>query len=480
MGNEMRHFIGGGWITPDNREFIDVIDPSTGEPFTQTILGTVEDVDAAVAAAKTAFESYSFSKRKDRIALLEAMLREFDKRREDFAEALCREMGAPYDMALEKHTGAPVAHIRAMIEVLRTYEFEFPANEKTLISREPVGVCGLITPWNWPLNQIACKVIPAIAAGCTMVLKPSEASPLSAAVWAEVMHDAGVPAGVFNMVHGSGAVTGAAISSHPDIDMVSITGSTRAGIAVAQEAASTVKRVTQELGGKSANIILDDADIETAVARGVRVMMSNSGQSCSMPTRMLVPRSRMDEAAAIAAKTANSLVVGDVRDPETDLGPVANRAQYEKVCGLIRAGIDEGAQLVAGGPELPDGISRGFFVRPTIFSDVDNSMRIAQEEIFGPVLVLIGHDGDDDAVRIANESAYGLAAHIQTADLKRARRLAPRLRVGNVHINYPAKDLTAPFGGYKASGTGREYGRWGFEEFLEIKAIGNFDGSQGS
>jgi len=386
------------------------------------------------------------------------------------AAAISEEMGAPMGLAKAAQAPAGLGHFMTTLSVLKDFEFEEDIGTSRVI-REPAGVCGFITPWNWPLNQIACKVAPALAAGCTMVLKPSEVAPFNAILFAEIMDDAGVPAGVFNLVNGDGPTVGAAISSHPKIDMVSFTGSTRAGIEVARNAAPTVKRVAQELGGKSANIILDDADFAQSISRDVFGMCTNSGQSCNAPTRMLVPDSRMDEAAAIAKGAAEQVKVGDPNAADTTIGPVVSDVQYEKIQNLIQKGIDEGATLECGGTGRPDGLNAGYFVKPTVFSHVTNDMSIAQEEIFGPVLSLIGYTDDDDAVRIANDTVYGLSGYISAGDPERAREVARRIRTGNIHLNGAPVDQQSPFGGYKQSGNGREWGRYGFEEFLEVKSI---------
>jgi aldehyde dehydrogenase (NAD+) len=470
MQHERHHYVNGAWVDPLQPVLLDVVDPSTEEPFTQIALGGPADVDRAVAAARAAFPAFARATRKERLDLLRAILAEYNKRRQAFAEALCQEMGAPLKFAFERQCESGVAHLTRMIEVLESYRFE-EMQGTTLIIREPIGVVGLITPWNWPINQIVCKVAPAIAAGCTMVLKPSEISPLNAIVWSEAMHAAGVPNGVYNMVQGEGAVVGAAMSAHPDIDMMSFTGSTRAGILVAQAGATTVKRVSQELGGKSANILLPDVDFQAAVTKGVVGMMGNSGQSCNAPTRMFVPANRHDEVKAIARAAAESLVVGDVRDEHTDLGPVVSRVQFDKIQRLIKSGIDEGAELVTGGPGRPGHLNRGYFVRPTVFGGVRNDMTIAREEIFGPVISILPYRDEAEAIRMANDTVYGLAAYVQSADLGHARRVAAEMRAGNVYLNYPAWDTAAPFGGYKQSGNGREYGKWGLEDYQEIKAI---------
>jgi aldehyde dehydrogenase (NAD+) len=470
MQHEHHHYVNGAWVDPLQPVLLDVVDPSTEEPFTQIAVGGPADVDRAVAAARAAFPAFARATRKERLDLLRAILTEYEKRRHAMAEALSQEMGAPLKFAYERQTATGMAHLTRMIEVLESYRFEEPQGT-TMIVREPIGVVGLITPWNWPLNQIVCKVAPAIAAGCTMVLKPSEISPLDAILFSEAMDAAGVPKGVYNMVQGEGAVVGAAMSAHPDIDMMSFTGSTRAGILVAQAGATTVKRVAQELGGKSANILLPDVDFAAAVTRGVVGMMGNSGQSCNAPTRMFVPANRHDEVKAIARAAAESLVVGDVRDEHTDLGPVVSRVQFDKIQRLIKSGIDEGAELVTGGPGRPGHLNRGYFVRPTVFAGVRNDMTIAREEIFGPVISILPYRDEAEAIRMANDTVYGLAAYVQSADLGHARRVAAEMRAGNVYVNYPAWDTAAPFGGYKQSGNGREYGKWGLEDYQEIKAV---------
>jgi len=470
MAHENQFYIDGAWVDPIQPKFLDVIDPSTEEAYTQIAVGSAADVDRAVAAARKAFASFGRSTRKERLELLKTILAEYKKRQKDVGDAISQEMGAPLQFARDIQAGRGIAHLERMISVLRTYPFEKRAGT-TLIAREPIGVCGLITPWNWPTNQIACKVLPALAAGCTMVLKPSEEAPIDAIIWTEVMHAAGAPQGVYNMIQGAGSVVGEAMSSHSDIDMMSFTGSTRAGIRVAQAAALTVKRVAQELGGKSANILLPDVDFQTAVTKGINSMMVNSGQSCTAPTRMFVPRDRHDEVKAIAKEAAEKFVVGDPRDPNTRLGPVVNATQYEKIQKLIQAGIAEGAELVTGGPGRPEHLNRGFYVRPTVFAGVTNDMTIAREEIFGPVIAILPYKDEEEVIRLANETIYGLAAYVQSKDVEHGRKVAAQMRAGNVHLNYPMGDTAAPFGGYKQSGNGREYGKWGLEEFLETKAV---------
>lgn len=470
MREMLQFYIDGAWVDPVEPHPVDVINPATEQVCGRISLGSAADVDRAVAAAKRAFESYSLSTREERLALLRSILAEFERRHDEVATAIMEEMGAPWTLARDAQAASGPQHIKAAIRALETFEFEH-RNRSTLIVREPVGVCGLITPWNWPMNQVAVKVAPALAAGCTMVLKPSEIAPFDAMIFAEILDAAGVPAGVFNLVNGDGAGVGTALSGHPDIAMISFTGSTRAGIAVSQNAAPTVKRVALELGGKSANIILDDADFATAVERGAADMFENTGQSCDAPSRMLVPRERMDEAAAVAAGVAANTRVGDPRDSDTEVGPLASAMQWDKVQRLIQRGLDEGATLVTGGTGRPEGLETGFFVKPTVFADVTNDMTIAREEIFGPVLCIIAYDDDDDAVRIANDSPYGLSGRVSSSDLGRARRIASRMRTGMVHLNGAALDSMAPFGGYKQSGVGREWGAYGMEEFLELKSI---------
>ncbi len=464
-------YIDGGWCDPAGDALrIAVIDPATETQIGTIAAGSAADVDRAVAAALRAFDSFSVSPVADRIALLERIAALMEQRAEAFAQAIALEMGAAIGFARASQVPFAIAHVRAQIDVLRGYRFERPDAGFTLV-KEAIGVCALITPWNWPLYQITAKVAPAIAAGCPVVLKPSEMSPYSALLFAEVVHDAGLPAGVFNLVNGSGEAVGAALSAHPDVAMISITGSTRAGVLVAQAAAVSVKRVVQELGGKSPNLFLDDADFATAIPRGVTTGMRNVGQSCSAPTRMLVPASRLAEVEALAAQAAGTWCVGPPTDEATTMGPIANAAQYARVQDMIEAGMAEGAKLICGGPGRPADLNRGYYVRPTIFSGVTRDMRIAREEIFGPVLCIIPYTDDDDAVALANDTVYGLGAHVQSGDPARAQAIARRIRSGQVHINYPAWTAHAPFGGYKQSGNGREYGVHGFEEYLETKAI---------
>ena len=466
----MQFYINGEWVDPVDPKSLDVINPATEEVIGKIAMGNSQDVDKAVAAAKEAFESFSKTTKEERLALMGKILEVYQSRYDEIAETISSEMGAPLWLSKAAQAATGAGHFGTFMEVLKNYNFDEDKGT-TRLRKEPVGVCGLITPWNWPINQIACKVAPALAAGCTMVLKPSEVSPLNAVIFAEVLHEAGVPAGVFNLVNGDGLSVGEAMSSHPDIDMMSFTGSTRAGVAVAKASADTVKRVSQELGGKSANIILDDADFNQSVAGGVTGCFMNSGQSCNAPTRMLVPADRQDEAVAIAKATAEATVVGDPKEVAAGgIGPVVSEVQFNKIQGLIEKGIEEGATLVAGGPGKPEGFNAGYYVKPTIFSDVSNDMTIAREEIFGPVLSILPYKDEDDAISIANDTEYGLSGYVSGSQEK-AQKFAEKFRSGNVHVNGAGPDFNAPFGGYKKSGNGREWGDLGFEEFLEIKAI---------
>ena len=474
MREMLQFYIDGQWVDPETPNTLNVINPATEEVCGRISLGSEADVNKAVAAAKAAFPSYSQTTREERLELLNRILDEFKKRYNEVAEAIMEEMGAPWTVASGPQAGSGPQHIKATIRALQAYEFE-ERNRDTLIVKEPIGVCGLITPWNWPVNQVACKVAPALAAGCTMVLKPSEIAPFDAMIFAEILDAAGVPAGVFNLVNGDGPGVGTALSQHPDIDMMSFTGSTRAGVAVAQNAAPTVKRVAQELGGKSANIILDDADFAAAVKAGAEEMFFNTGQSCDAPSRMLVPAARMDEAAAVAAEVAGATKVGNPGDETTEVGPLVSELQWNKVQGLINKGIEEGATVAAGGPGRPDDLEKGYYVRPTVFANVNNQMTIAREEIFGPVLSIIPYEDEDEAVSIANDTLYGLSGYVSSGDLDRARSVASRLRTGMVHINGAHGNSMAPFGGYKQSGNGREWGPHGMEEYLEVKSIYGYE-----
>jgi aldehyde dehydrogenase (NAD+) len=463
-------YIDGKWVSPTTARDFTVINPANEEPLAAISLGSAADVEGAVAAAKRAFESYSETTPEARLEFLQRIIEVYRSKMDEMAETISQEMGAP--ITLSKAAQAPVglSHFFEIVKVLGQFKFE-EFKGSTLMRKEAIGVCGLITPWNWPMNQIACKVAPALAAGCTMILKPSEIAPLSAYLFTQILHEAGLPPGVFNMVNGDGPTVGSAISSHPSVAMISFTGSTRAGIAVASAAAPTVKRVTQELGGKSANILLEDADFESAVKEGVQSCFRNTGQSCNAPTRMLVPRSKMAEVASIAKRAAEATKSGDPFADGTSIGPLASKAQFEKVQGMIRKGIEEGAKLIAGGPGRPEGMTKGYYVKPTVFADVQNDMAIAREEIFGPVLCILPYEDEEDAVRIANDTPYGLSGYVTSGDIGHARRVAKRIRSGNVHINGARLDFGGCFGGYKQSGNGREWSDAGLEEFLELKAI---------
>ncbi|MCW1988225.1 UNVERIFIED_ORG: aldehyde dehydrogenase (NAD+) [Sphingomonas sp. R1F5B] len=468
MREYTRFYIDGQWVEPAGQETLDVLNPATEAVAGRIALGTAADVDKAVHAARRAFPGWSATSREDRLAILGSILAEYQKRADDLAAAVTEEMGAPVSLARNAQVQIGLAHLATALEILKTFPFTQERGQ-TLIAREPIGVCGLITPWNWPLNQITCKVAPAIATGCTMVLKPSEIAPFSAQIFTEILEAAGLPAGVFNLVHGDGIGVGVPLSSHPEVDMVSFTGSTRAGIEVARNAAATVKRVAQELGGKSPHIVLDDAYLPQSVAGGVQGMMINSGQSCNAPSRMLVPAARMAEAIESARAAASSITVGPP-DGNAQIGPVASQAQFDKIRGLIQSGIDEGATLVAGGVARPEGLDKGYYVQPTVFANVTPDMTIAREEIFGPVLSIMAYQTLDEAIEIGNDTEYGLAAYVSGADIDTARKVAARMRAGQVSIN-GARDLMAPFGGYKRSGNGREWGDFGFHEFVEMKAV---------
>ncbi|MDP9065424.1 MAG: aldehyde dehydrogenase family protein [Pseudomonadota bacterium] len=471
MSYDNRQFyIDGAWVDPAEAHDFEVINPASEEVAGVISMGGPKDVDRAVAAARRAFEAYSRTTPAERVALMQRILAAYKAHYDEIAQAISTEMGAPITLAKGSQTRIGVGHISAMIEVLKSFKFE-ELRGTTRLVQEPVGVCALITPWNWPMNQVAAKVIPALAAGCTMVLKPSEFSPFSAILWAKVMHEAGVPAGVFNLVNGDGAKVGAPLSSHPQVDMVSFTGSTRAGTEVARNAAASVKRVHQELGGKSPNVLLDDADFEKAVKQSVLHVFQNSGQSCNAPTRMLVPAEKMAEVEAIARRVADSVRVGDPAHEKTAVGPVVSKLQFERVSGYIQKGIAEGAHLVAGGSGRPDGLTRGYYIKPTIFSNVNNAMTIAREEIFGPVLCILPYRTEDEAVQIANDTPYGLAAYVWSQDNVRARRVGNRIRAGQVSLNGASGDMQTPFGGFKMSGNGREYGEFGLRDFLEVKAV---------
>jgi aldehyde dehydrogenase (NAD+) len=470
MQDKLNFYIDGKWVAPTTPKTLDVINPANEEAYARISLGSKTDVDKAVAAARRAFETYSQTTRAERLALLQKIVEVYQKHYAEMVETISREMGAPLGLSKAAQAASGLAHFGEAMRVLQDFQFERVQGSTALVY-EPVGVCGLITPWNWPVNQIACKVAPALAAGCTMVLKPSEVAPMSGLLFAQILDEAGVPPGVFNLVNGDGPTVGEAMSSHPGIDMMSFTGSTRAGIAVAKASADTVKRVTQELGGKSANIILEDADLKKAVMQGVQNCFGNSGQSCNAPTRMFVPAAKQDEAIQFAKTAAESAKVGDPFADGTTMGPVVSEVQFNKIQNLIKKGIDEGATLVTGGLGRPEGVNRGYFVRPTVFANVTNDMTIAREEIFGPVLAMLPYQTEADAIRMANDTEYGLSGYVQSSNIEHARKVAGQLRTGNVHLNGASVDFKAPFGGYKKSGTGREWGEFGFEEFLEVKAV---------
>ena len=470
MRESLSFYINGEWVDPTSPNAIEVVNPATEEAFGRVSLGGSADVDRAVRAARNAFATYGVTSKAERVALLEEVIACYQERFDDLAEMISLEMGAPISLATDAQAPMGLTQLNSALGVLKGYEFRRKRGN-TLIIREPIGVCGFITPWNWPTNQIMCKVAPALAAGCTMVLKPSEVTPLSAMILAEILDAAGVPAGVFNLVNGDGAGVGAAISAHPDIDLVSITGSTRAGVLVAKAAADSVKRVTQELGGKSANILLKDANLEEAVTHGVQKCFANSGQSCTAPSRMFVHESQHDEALEIARRVAASLEPGDPASPDTAMGPVANELQYHKIQGLIQKGIDEGACLVCGGTGKPKGLNTGYYVKPTVFGNVSNDMTVAREEIFGPVLAILPYGSEEEAIALANDTEYGLSGCVYSGEVEHAVAVASKLRTGQVHINGASADFNAPFGGYKKSGNGREWGIEGFEEFLETKAL---------
>lgn len=471
MQDYLQFYINGEWVDPVEPRTLDIENPATEEAFARISIGSSADVDKAVAAAKAAFITFSQTSVEYRADLLDKIAAGYQARLGDIATGISNQMGAPMWLSNAAQAPAGLGHYAGAAAILRGYKFE-EQKGSTMIRKEPIGVCGFITPWNWPANQVACKVAPAIATGCTIILKPSEIAPIDAMILAEIMHEAGVPPGVFNLVNGDGPGVGAALSAHKDVDMVSFTGSTRAGVLVAQAAAPTVKRVTQELGGKSANIVLPDADLQKAVAGGIMQMMTNTGQSCNAPSRMFVQRGQQAEAIEIARATAAKVQVAMPSDaPRGAIGPISNANQFAKVQDLIQQGIDEGATLVAGGTGRPEGFNKGYFVRPTIFADVTNDMTIAREEIFGPVLCMIPYDTEEDAVEMANDTVYGLSGYVQSGDIEKARKVANQLRTGNVHVNGAGADFNAPFGGYRQSGNGREWGTHGFEEFLEVKAV---------
>jgi aldehyde dehydrogenase (NAD+) len=478
MLRKTEFYIDGKWVAPEAPRELEVINPADETAFAVISMGSEADVNKAVAAAKKAFPAWSQTTKEERLGYLEKLLAVYEKRSAEMAKTISQEMGAPITLATQAQAASGWGHIKAFIRTVKNFEFDRPLNDKMTtehIAHEPVGVCGLITPWNWPMNQITLKVVPAVAAGCTVVLKPSEIAPLNAMLFAEIMDEAGFPAGVFNLVNGDGPTVGEAMSRHPDIDMMSFTGSTRAGVAVQKAAADTVKRVALELGGKSPNIVFADADIQKAVKRGALHCFNNTGQSCNAPTRMLVERSVYDEAVEVAAETAKNCKVGDPAEEGNHIGPLVSQMQFDKVQALIQKGIDEGARLVAGGTGRPDGLNRGYFVKPTVFADVNNDMTIAREEIFGPVLAMIPFDTEEEAIEIANDTPYGLAAYVQSGDQARAQKVARKLRAGMVLLNGAQRPGGSPFGGYKMSGNGREGGEWGLHDFLEVKAISGWD-----
>ena len=466
----LKFYIDGAWVDPAAPSTLGIVNPATEEIFAQISLGSRSDVNRAVKAARRAFAIYSVTSVDQRLSWLQKIIDGFRARLPELARMMTLEMGAPITFATQRQATVALFHFEEAARVLANYKFEERMGNG-IIRREPIGVCGLITPWNWPLNQVASKVAPALATGCTVVLKPSEIAPLSAMLLAEIVDDAGLPAGVFNLVNGDGPTVGEAIAAHPEIDMVSFTGSTAAGVRVAKLAADTVKRVAQELGGKSANIILADADLKTAVTEGVHACYTNGGQNCQSPTRMLVPRAQRDAAFAAARDAVDTIRLGDPLDPASTMGPLVSQAQFEKVQDLIQSGVDEGATLVAGGTGRPSELNRGYFVRPTVFGDVTPHMKIAREEIFGPVLSIMSYDTEDEAIEIANDTPFGLAGFVQSSDPVRARTVANRIRAGRVYLNGAPFDRSLPFGGYKQSGNGREFGVFGFEEYLEVKAI---------
>jgi aldehyde dehydrogenase (NAD+) len=470
MQDCQKFYINGEWVNPSKANDFPVENPATEQSVAIISRGSAVDVDRAVIAARQAFLSFSQDTRETRLALLENLLKIYKRRYDEMAQAIHLEMGAPIDFSYTEQADCGRGHLQSAIDALRHYTFE-QTIDNTLVMKEAIGVCGLITPWNWPINQVVCKVAPALATGCTMILKPSEVSPLSAHLFAEMIDEAGFPPGVFNLINGCGDTVGTALAEHPDIDMISFTGSTKAGVSVAKAAANSVKRVTQELGGKSPNILLDDADLERSIKKGIFMCMENTGQSCNAPTRMLIPQSHYEEAVALARKAVKKVVVDHANKAGRHLGPLVSREQYDKVQQLIQTALDEGARLIAGGPGKPKGLETGYYAKPTIFADVNNEMTIAREEVFGPVLVMIPYQYEEDAIRIANDTPYGLSAYIQTGDVARGKRIARRLRAGMVRINHAPHSYNAPFGGYKQSGNGREWGEYGFEDYLEIKAI---------
>ncbi|MCB1581547.1 MAG: aldehyde dehydrogenase family protein [Marinicella sp.] len=473
MRDYINFYINGQWVVPENRNKLAVINPATEQVAGQISLGNAVDVNLAVKAAKESFQSFSKTGKQERLDLLNAICVEYKKRSAEIAAAITEEMGAPRWLSESNQAASGYLHFKSAIKVLEDFDFEFQ-QETALIRKEPIGVCGFITPWNWPVNQIGCKLAPALATGCTVVWKPSEVAPFSAYLLMQVLHEAGVPKGVVNMINGDGPTVGSAISSHPEIQMVSFTGSTRAGIAVAQDAASSIKRVTQELGGKSANIILDDLSEEAfvkAVAGGVKTMCVNTGQNCNAPSRMFVPKARLAEAEQIVIETMQKIKIGNPDDEQTFAGPVVSQVQWDRIQNLMQEGIEEGAKVLTGGLGKPEGFDVGYYVKPTAFTEVQNDMKIAKNEIFGPVLCLISYDSDEQAIKLANDNDYGLSGYVSGLNQNRVNHVANQLRAGMIHLNGAQMDRTAPFGGYKHSGNGRERGPQGFEEFLETKAL---------
>jgi aldehyde dehydrogenase (NAD+) len=468
--HDKQFYVDGAWVEPVTPNTYDVINPATEEVVGQISMGSAADVDRAVSAARRAFPSFAATSVEERIVLLRRIVELYEARSDELSRAMTKEIGTPISFAIQTQAAMALGHFKEMIEVLQNYRFE-TFLQGTMIRREPIGVCGLLTPWNWPLNQVTAKLAPALAAGCTAVVKPSEIAPLSSILLAEILHEAGVPKGVFNLVNGEGPIVGEAIAAHPGVDMVSFTGSTRAGVLVAKAAAETVKRVCQELGGKSANIVLPDADLEAAVSFGVLRCYANSGQSCQAPTRMLVHRSQRDRVLELARRVVEGVKLGDPWEPATTMGPVASRAQFDKVQRLIQSGIDEGATLVVGGTGRPQGLDRGYFIRPTVFADVTQEMAIAKEEIFGPVLSILTYDSVEQAIEVANDTPYGLAGYVYGKDLKQVLETARRIRAGRIYLNGAPGKPSAPLGGYKQSGNGRENGVYGLEEYLEVKAL---------
>jgi len=477
MSDPLKSFIAGKWIVPTSGEMLACVNPATEEVVAQVALCGPDEANRAVEAARAAFEGWSTTPLADRLALVEQLIAVFQARYDEMVTAITTEMGAPHDLSHNAQAECGPGHLAETVRAARELEWERPIGSGAMLVHEAVGVCVLITPWNWPINQLAAKIGPALVAGCTMVVKPSEVAPLSAQLFAEFVEQAGFPTGVFNLVHGTGATLGPVLTGHPEVDMVSFTGSTAAGVSVGKTAAETIKRVALELGGKSPNLVFDDAGLEVAVKRGVRHCFSNTGQSCNAPTRMLVEASAYDRAVEIARATAEAVSIGDPAQSGSHIGPLANRAQFDRVQRMIAAGIAEGARLVCGGTGRPDGMDKGFFVKPTIFADVHNAMTIAREEIFGPVLVMIPFADEDEAVTIANDTPYGLAAYVQCQDKDRARRIARRIRAGSVYLNGAGQDYCSPFGGFKKSGNGREWGEWGLHDFLELKVINGYAAS---